>query len=247
MLKRKRGQMYAPRDFTQFPYKSGPAYKRRKQFIPGKSRTGGFYGRFASAAGPGSGELKFHDVAIDDAVVAVGGTIQNAGTVNIIPQGVTEIQRIGRKCTVRSIHWRYLLTLPAVAQAAGANGGDSVRVILYLDKQCNGATIAATDLLETNDIHSFRNLANTGRFQILMDKYHNLNYSGLASNATDQFTQAQVTFNFQMNKKCQIPIEFSATTGALTEIRSNNLGVLLVGTGGVIGMNSVMRLRFSDS
>ncbi len=192
-----------------------------------------------------SGELKFHDVALDDAVVAGGGNI--TATVNIIPQGVTEIQRIGRKCTIRSIHWKYRVDLPEVGPVASPNTIDEVRVIMYLDKQCNGATAAATDILETATLRSFRNLANSGRFTFLCDRVHTLNWTTLASDTAGAYRQAEVVREFSFNKKCEIPIEFNAGAGILTEIRSNNIGVLLVGVNGAAGFLSSIRLRFSDN
>ncbi len=220
------------------PYKS--PYKRRKTFVPGRDRVGGFYGRYAGR----NAELKFHDVDLDDAVVAQAGGL--TATINIIAQGTTESERIGRKCTIRQVHWRYRLALPTQDAIATPASSDTCRVILYQDKQCNGATAAITDVLESADIHSFRNLANSGRFVILMDKMHTLTYQGLSSDAANVMNQGQVVREFTYNKTCSIPIEYNSTVGVITEIRSNNLGVLLISSSGVIGLNSKFRLRYSD-
>ncbi len=53
------------------------------------------------------GELKFHDLDIDDATIASNGTIAQVSC-NLIAQGVTEVQRIGRKCILRSVNWRFI-------------------------------------------------------------------------------------------------------------------------------------------
>ncbi len=247
-LKRKRG----------FGYGGGPSFsggatglgvlrinrKRRRTVVPGVTRTGGYYGRYNRASG--TGELKFHDVDVDDAVVATGGTIQNTGSINLIAQDTTEVTRIGRKCTIKSIHGRVLINLPTSDANATPALGDSVRYICYVDKQCNGATAAVTDILESSDIHSFRNLANSGRFLILKDKLININYAGLASDGAAVVSQGAVYHNFSWNTKCNLPLEFSGTAGALTEIRSNNIGIMLVGNSGTAAMFSKMRLRFSD-
>ncbi len=209
--------------------------------VPGRTRTGGYYGRFA----PFSGELKFHDVQLVDAVVATGGVV--TATVNVIPQGVTEITRVGRKCTLRSFNWRYRCTMPEVDAVATPAEGDGLRVILYQDKQTNGATAAVTDILETADMHSFRNLANTGRFNILMDKVHRLNYLTLASDTDAVVSSADVTREYTFFKKLNMPIEFNGTNGTIGEIRSNNIGVLLVSDIGSIGFDSRIRIRFSDN
>ncbi len=194
-----------------------------------------------------AGELKFHDVDVDDAIVSATGTIQNAGTINIIPQGVTEVQRIGRKCTIKSIHWRFSADLVEVNNTATPGPSEVVRAILYLDRQANGATAAVTDILETATHRSFRNLANSGRFQIFMDKTMTFNYSTYSyDTAGSQGDSAEVVGEYQFNKKCNIPVEFSGANGTIDELRSNNLGVLLISKSGVGGFASSVRLRFSD-
>ncbi len=226
---------------ARMPYKTPQKRSKRRPFVPGADRRAGFYGRYAGRGG----ELKFHDVDLDDATVASGGVITE--TINIIPQGVTEVQRIGRKCTIRSIFWKFTIDVPARDANATPSAGDELRVVLYLDKQANGAAAATTDIFESADIHSFRNLANSGRFQILYDKLHVMNYiGGMGSDGAGVVSQPGVKRSTSVAKKCNIPIEFSSTTGAMGEIRSNNLGVCLLGSTGVAGFNSKFRLRFSD-
>ncbi len=202
-------------------------FKKRRRQMPTRFRGGPM-------------ELKFHDIDLDDAVVATGGTV--AATINIIPQGVTEITRVGRRCTITSINWRYAVNMPI---GTASNSVDTCRVILYQDKQTNGATAAVLDILETADYQSFRNLANTGRFNILMDRTHTINPQGLAGDGTTIDSPA-----FRMDKtfykKCNVPIEFSSTLGVIAEIRSNNLVVLLISQAGLVGFESKFRLRFSD-
>ncbi len=223
-------------------YRPRTAYKKRR-FVKGQDRRSGFYGRFSGSRG----ELKFFDVTLDDAVVAGSGAGAITDSLNKIPQGVTEKERIGRKCTIKSIWWRYQVSLPGQDAGVTPKVGDSLRMILYQDKQCNGATATATDLLETATLQDFRNLANQGRFIIHMDKVVNINYGGMASDGAGVVSQAFVQRNATFYKKCNIPIEFSATTGAITEIRSNNLGVLLISAQGEVGFVSEIRLRFSDA
>ncbi len=193
------------------------------------------------------GEIKFHDVDVDDNVIAAGCVIQNAGTINIVPQGITEITRIGRKCTIRQINWRYRMFLPPVDGAATPASSDSLRLIIYHDKQANGATAVNTDIFETNDWQSFRNLANVGRFNILLDKVVNLNALTLSANQdANVFDQAGIHKSGTFFKTCNIPLEFSGTDGTIDEIRSNNIGMMFCSSNGVAGIDSKIRLRFSD-
>lgn len=149
--------------------------------------------------------------------------------------------------TIKSINWHYRVTLPEQNQAPTPIQGDSLRVILFVDHQCNGATAAVLDILDVATIHEFRNLVNVGRFDILLDKTHVINYRTLASDATAKYDQGFVLEEYKFYKKVSIPIEFNAQAGAITEISSNNVGVLLISTNGLCGFASKFRIRFSDA
>lgn len=189
---------------------------------------------------PGSTEKKFYDLNTTSTSVANTGVILNSGTLNNIAQGVTESTRVGRKCTIVGIHWRYTTVLQN--STGSVNTLDNLRMVLYMDKQCNGATAAVTDILETATRLSFNNLANKDRFRILADR--NVDIAATAGNGT---ANCRLSKSGSLHLKCAIPIEFSSTTGAITEIRSNNLGILLISENGDCDFHSAIRLRFSDS
>lgn len=205
----------------------------------GYYRKSGYYGKF-SGANP---ELKFKDSDIDDAVIASSGTV--LGSWNLIAQGVTESTRVGRKCTIRQINWRWTVTLPALMDAADMLS-DEVRLIVYLDKQTNGANATVTGILESADYQSFNNLANKSRFRILYDKSVVLNPSAGSTDGASTVSVPEVIRSGSFYKKCSIPLEFDSTTGAITEIRSNNIACMTISKNGVASLNSKVRLRFSD-
>ncbi len=215
---------------------SFPSRKRKLRFGPraGKRRVRFTRGRKSKV----NGELKFHDVDLDDAAISVAGTV--TGTINIIPQGVTESDRVGRKCTIRAIGWRWNINYPS--QAVMASTSDAVRLIMYLDKQANGGAAVTLDLLETDDYQSFNNLSNSGRFRVLYDRTVDMYQPTAIAGPVTGEKEVSGTFF----KQCNIPIEFSAATGAIAEIRSNNLGVILFSHGGFCRFDSKIRLRFSD-
>ncbi len=185
-------------------------------------------------------ELKFHDVDLDDATVSGTGTI--TPSINLIAQGTGEVQRIGRQATIKQINWRMQLQLPAGTTSGGT--ADTVRVLMYQDKQANTATAAVTDILESADFQSFNNLTNKARFRTLMDRTYDLK-SELSGDGTT-LDSGLVLVNDTFFKKVNIPIEFNSTAGAITEITSNNIGVLLISSQGVAGFASKIRLRFTD-
>ncbi len=211
-----------------------------RRFRKGFTRTSGFFGRFGS-----NQELKFHDVALDDTLVDSGGTV--TPSVNLITQGTGASERIGRKFTIRSINWRFRIE---GGRAANEDTplDDTIRVIMYVDKQANGATAAVTDILSTADFQSFNNLGNKNRFRTLMDRTYTVNImaaSGADATAEWSYESHDDTFF----KKVNIPIEIAGTgSAAITDIQSNNIGVLLISDNGVnTGFKSQLRLRFSDN
>ncbi len=224
-----------------------PRMRYARPFRVGYDRTGGYYGRF-SGTNPGGSELKFHDIAVDDAVIAQAGTIQNGGSICLIGQATTESTRIGRKCTVKAIQWK--INLQRIANSSSTTPSpETVRMMMYLDKQANGATVAALDILETDSFQSFRNLANTSRFRILFDRTYTFNETAGAGNGTANDWPATAK-NLTFYKRCNIPLEFSgvANPSVITELRSNNIGVICWSQNGdVSAMVSSVRLRFSDN
>jgi len=210
----------------------------RAQGMQGVARTGGFYGRFQ---GP-SGELKFFDTALAFLVDATG-EVPATGQLALIPQGVTQSTRVGRKATVKSIQVRAQLTdLPAAAAVAAT----TIYLYLMQDTQCNGAAAAVTDVLTSSDFaQGMVNMANSSRFKIL--KRWVMDFNAAAGVATAFNRTAK---HIEFYKRCNIPLEFSSTTGAITELRSNNL-FLMAGTGGgasddTVSLTGTCRLRYSD-
>lgn len=215
---------------------------KRKRFVRGRDRTIGNYLRYT---GP-QPEQKFLDNDLVDNVISTTASV--ISSFNLLAQGLTGSTRIGRKITVRKLHVRYELFLPDKLDESVLTSGDIVRVIFFCDKQTNGtATLGADILINNTNYQSYRLLSNQGRFEILMDKFHELKYDIAASGGgADAFAQGGVVRHFSFSKKMSLPIEFSGITGVITEVRSNNLGMLLISSNGIAGMIGKSRIRFSD-
>ncbi len=234
-----------------FPRRRRTMYKRssysrrpRLGYIsPGYTRTAGNWGRYQGTGGGGS-ELKWHDETLTDAIVAPTGGVFDS--LNLIPQNTTENGRIGRKVTVISIAMRYEVVLPQQDKGSTAVSGDVLRVMIYVDKQCNGATATVGNLLQTAAYMEYRNMSEVGRFQVLYDKNHSMNYANLTSETADTVSASSMTRFVSVFKKVSIPLEFDSTTGAIGEIRSNNIGVLVISSIGVVGFLGNTRIRYSD-
>lgn len=185
-----------------------------------------------------AGENKFFDTNRTVVTLANTGTILNL-SLNLIPQGVTESTRIGRKCTIKSLSIKALFNLPS--SNTGASTAGVGRFIIYLDKQANGATAAVTDILETATVRSHNNLSNSGRFKTLKVCEFVMKAHGAITTAASEDVHWESFTLSGLN----IPIEFSSTAGAITEIRSNNIGVLGISSDGLITANYTVRVRFS--
>ncbi len=182
---------------------------------------GGYYGRYP----PQGGELKFFDTTRALVAASATGVITNS-SLNLIPGGSTESERIGRKCTLKSVMLKGVVVMDAATAASEAD--QSLRIMVYCDKQCNGATATVAGLIDGPLIHGFRNLSNSSRFKILYDKTTNCPIRAVAQTAAGTYTTLQDSFQFQIYKKVDIPLEFSAATGAITELATNNIGVAVI-------------------
>ncbi len=192
-----------------------------------------------------TGELKFHDLDINDSAIAIGATIAEDSCITIA-QGTDESTRVGRKVTVRSLHWRFSIAQNSVADSADPPKGDVVRILLYLDKQANGATAATTDILESADYQSFNNLANKRRFRTLMDRTYTVGYDLSQPDGTNTGAYPETLQEDSFHKKVNIPIEYTGSTGAIAQVTSNNIGVMTLSKNGTATFESKMRVRFSD-
>lgn len=83
----------------------------------------------------------------------------------VISQGAGSDQRIGRRILVKSVYVRGRVFAPTTM-----TGAASFRMLVFQDKQPNGALAGATDLLIANEYLSPINLGNSKRFKILMDE-----------------------------------------------------------------------------
>lgn len=236
------------------PVRSTAMYNRQvarqrlaiRGFKPGYNRTGGLYGRFGRAAIQNGmvPELKFFDTALNiliDASAEVSTTAAT-GAIALIPQGDTASTRDGRVCHIQSIHLKGVLVhTPGIAATASG----VVYLYLMLDKQANGALpTGASDVVTSTSLStSFMALENSSRFQVLKKWVVAINPMAGASTSLNSTTK-----NLDYFKKCNIEMQYSSTTGAITEIKSNNV-FMMFGASGVaiddtVVFNGNARLRF---
>lgn len=232
--------MTTPKRLNVVAPRSAWAYKP-PTFTKGVDRTAGFYGRYTGS----SPELKFFDTALSFTVDATA-EVPATGQLSLIPQGVTQSTRVGRKATVKSIRVHGTI---AMVPAAAATAASAYWIYVIQDTQCNGAaaTVAGgTGVFTSSSLAGANlNLANGGRFRILKKFQCALNSSAGVGGAMNNAIAI-----FDWYSRVNIPLEFDAAadTGVITTIRSNNI-FLVAGAEGSDDTASVVgtcRLRFAD-
>jgi len=197
---------------------------------------------------PSAPELKFFDTDLSF-TVDFTAEIPATGQLALIPQGDTQSTREGRQCIITSIAIHGTMIL---VPSTGATASDVVYLYLILDKQCNGAAPAVADanvgiFTSANLAQANRTLSNASRFVVLKKWVHKFNAAaGVTTAYNNDITP------FECFKKCNIPMEYdgSASTGALTTIRSNNIFLVAGSAGGsddLVTVTGTCRLRFMDA
>lgn len=189
-----------------------------------------------------SGEWKY----LDTTLTLDMNTTATMTLLNGLAPGSAANQRIGMKVDIKSVELRLRMTTTPVT------GVDQyVRAILVLDRQPNGAVIAAvTDLLLAQSISAPRSLANRKRFKILWDKSYamggNLNAAGTPSTLPNMRLA-----KLYMKMRRPIRTEYNAgNAGTVADIATNSLYLVVFGTEAAgntdVSLAGFARIRYTD-
>lgn len=217
------------------------AARRPRKIVPGFTRRSGYYKRYTKAAQM-LGEKKFLDTPLG--LGAITTALKKTNLV-VVPQGDTESSRIGRKCRVKKLFIKGSMKL-ASATLANATS-ERVKVFVVLDTQTNGAAFNATDLLETDNIDAFNNLANSSRFRVLKSRDYVFNPGGGVGGGGISWAEVVKPLKMSFNMDHIIEYDNSATTGAVTTQRSNSLWICAIAQdGNTVSIAGNARIRYLD-
>lgn len=170
--------------------------------------------------------------------------------------GTDFTNRIGRKIIITSIQLRHMIQLENALNtnlAATATGGQSCRMIVFVDNQPNGATPSVADLLVEALPTSMLNLNNRDRFRILIDKAWYFDPFIISLTATQAVAPMSRTgIYYKKYKKCNIETIYNAgNAGTIGDINSGAIYCFWIGqyVNGVnlnVSANQCERLRFVD-
>jgi hypothetical protein len=170
--------------------------------------------------------MKYHESATSLAASSIFIVTDILGD---IAEGAGPSERIGRKIWIRKINMRMELHtngLPDSDSTSPVIDMNLCRVIIGIDHQCNGALIGAGSIVEnTGNWWSFRSLEDISRCTILFDRFFVVGGGAFSTaDSVDNKVYGQAVDMFiPYNKVCNIPIEYSGSTGIISQRKTNNL------------------------
>lgn len=170
-----------------------------------------------------------------------------SASLNGITQNTTENGRIGRKIWVKKISIKGTVqfnTQNNIATSVPAY----YRLLLIQDRQANGAAATAGQIFEEPlSPFSFLNLTNNRRFKILASFEGCLGPTAVSGSGGAEADWVGGGIAINKTKRVNIPIEFDGTTGAITEVTSNNLMWAYCADAAGIAFDTNVRLRYLDA
>lgn len=143
--------------------------------------------------------------------------------INVIPQGTTGNQRVGRKVQMKSLYLR-------------ANYGQCTRILAVYDRASQNASIVApliTDILTADNNLAHKNLNNGERFVTLIDE-------------TTVFDTGSTKYS-EMFRKIDLSAIYTATTGTVAELTTGGVWIMFSNPSvGVPTGNFYSRIRYTD-
>lgn len=184
-----------------------------------------------------SPEMKYFETAISDtAITSTWDEI--TPSINLVPQGTTDVTRIGTKINVKKIQIKL-----QIATDNNIVVDDSVRICVYLDKQANGAACTGTDIYLQDNIRSWRNISNAKRFKVLCDDTIDIPINAVLVSPTTVVTRL-ITWNKYL--KVDEVIEIDNADGTITGMRSYNYGIMAVSNQATLNFTGTVRIRYFD-
>jgi len=170
---------------------------------------------------------------------------------NAMAQGDGAQSRDGRRIIMHSVHIKARI-LHRFTQDTAASS-PTVRFVLVLDSQTNGAQLNAEDVFQEValglDTNAFRKIEWGQRFKVLADKTLTMEPKGMAIITTNTLWSTTCLRQIKINKKLGLPVNFSGTTGVIGSVADYSLHVLCweeSGTPGTTTVTYAARIRFTD-
>lgn len=158
--------------------------------------------------------------------------------------------RTGRKVYAKNIRITGHLLAAAGTGGAVAEQPCQVRLVVYQDKQTNGAQSQAEDLLSsgdaTNALDMFQNASNFGRFKVWADETFLVGVNPALAGLTSAFVSNGSVVPFKFNIPVNTWINYRNTvTGTVTDVVDNSFHLIANVEGSTQTCSIVYKVRTS--
>lgn len=194
-------------------YRRRRPYRRRRRFYRKKSNAKGI-DMWSLAKKAATSMIKMYvnteKKYTDNNVTGTISTTATIGSLSALSQGTSAITRVGDQ--VKFTNFMYNMICSQHPSATET----SLRVLIGVDYQPNGAVPAATDVLEAATVVGLRDIGTGRRFHIFSDRVYNMSSSGT--------TRVHDT----IFRKINIKTEYNGNLGTVADVSSNNLFYLII-------------------
>lgn len=196
-------------------------------------------------------ELKFFDTELVSQAFSTGWLPMNPATVdclNAVVQGPERNDRIGRIYWIKSVFIKGEVNINASEGTSAPFPDTGFRICLVNDHNTNAIEVVASEVMDTahtTDIHAFRNLDRSTRFNILWDHYFNFVRFYVAE-GTNLFTHGIQRRKFEkfIVFKNPIKIECTGTGGTIATLTGNSLQLIGIAQDASLLLSYQCRIRF---
>lgn len=201
---------------------------------------------------PGDGEVKFVDdgqftSTMATALSSANGDPTTRACLNAMAQGDGDSERVGRRIVMKSLELQGNIGLHYGDSAAFV--GTYARMVVYLDKQTNGVQSTPDEVYTAGtgaSVNAYPDLAQSGRFKILVDKWVDLTPGGFSWNGTvwaSLGSKKHFRVHVDLN---DMEANFTGTGGTVANIVDNSIHVFFVCSSSFIDctMQYSSRLRY---
>lgn len=188
-------------------------------------------------------EQKYLDVSYN-VLCPNSGLVTAPLLMNGIAEGSDAFQRVGRKITMTSVSYKFVLnnTVANLNANTFTVGSDTVRFLIVYDAASGGLVPSISQIMDVagngTDPFQHKNVDEIDRFTILVDETHNINVGGPTACA------------FNGYRKVNLPTRYTGTSGATTVTQTGALWLVWYGTfPGTTGASSMIgttRVKYTD-
>lgn len=154
--------------------------------------------------------------------------------------------RTGRRIFVKKIRISGFINIPAESAQTLGSEACNIRLILYQDKQTNGAQAQGEDVISSGAANGatqmFQNLANLGRFRVWKEKRWNIGGLTLSGLSTAYVANGQVR-SFKMSIRPNCYVNYNATNGGtVADVVDNSFHIIAI-TNSATGMTPSIQYK----